>query len=148
MTGQLRGMYRRAVVTLVPPVVAGAFTVGVFATLAHRLPDRVDGAGGIVEAMPWSRVLVEGLVWSVLALIWGVVWLYVRRRVQGGQRWIAATTSGRVDSDRRLCAPARRAQPGPRRSAHQARTVVDLAVRGVVPVLAVVALASLVGDGS
>ena len=84
-------MYRRAWSRRTARL-AGAITVGVFATLAHRLPDRVDGAGGIVEAMPWSRVLVEGLVWSVLALIWGVVWLYVRRRVQGGQRWIAATT--------------------------------------------------------
>jgi hypothetical protein len=92
MTGQLTGMYRRAVVTIVPPVVAGAITVAVFATFAHRLPDRVDGAGGIVEAMPWNRVLVEGLVWSALALIWGVTWLHVRRRVQGGQRWVAATT--------------------------------------------------------
>lgn len=92
MIGQFGGMYRRAVVTLVPPVVAGAITVGVLATLAHRLPDQVVGSGGIVEAMPWSRVLVDGLVWSILTLIWGVIWLYVRRRVQGGQRWIAATT--------------------------------------------------------
>jgi len=79
-------------VTLVPPVVAAAAVVGVFAALGHRLPDRVAGADAIVEAMPWSRVLVEALVRSMLALIWGVVWLYVRRRVQGGQRWIAAST--------------------------------------------------------
>src|ERR1700754_1584453 len=90
MAVQFGGMYRRAVITLAPPVVAGAVVVTVPMALAHRLPGRVDGADGVVEGLPWDRVVVEGLVWAALALVWGVAWLYARRGVAGGQRWVAA----------------------------------------------------------
>lgn len=92
MTGQFGGTYRRATVTLVPPVVAVAVVVGVFAALAHRLPAQAYGTGGFDDSMSWSRVIGVNIAWSVGAVVWGVVWLYARRRVQGGQRWIAAST--------------------------------------------------------
>ena len=92
MTGQFGGTYRRAMVTLVPPVIAAASVVGVFAALAHRLPAQAYGTGGFDDSMSWSRVIGLNIAWSVGAVVWGVVWLYARRRVQGGQRWIAAST--------------------------------------------------------
>src|ERR1700754_1316657 len=92
MTGQLGGMYRRAVVTLVPPVMAGAITAGVFATLAHRLPDQAFGTGGFGDSMSWSRVIGVNIVWSVGAVLWGVAWLYARRRIPTAQRWIGVST--------------------------------------------------------
>jgi hypothetical protein len=79
-------------VTLVPPVVAAATVMGVFAAFAHRLPAQAYGTGGFDDSMSWSRVIGLNIAWSVGAVVWGVVWLYARRRVQGGQRWIAAST--------------------------------------------------------
>lgn len=92
MTDQLGSMRRRAVVTLVPPVVAGAVTVGVYAALAHRLPDQAYGTGGFGDSMSWTRVVGLGIGWSVVALIWGAAWLYARRGIPTAQRWIGAST--------------------------------------------------------
>jgi hypothetical protein len=92
MAGQFGGTYRRAMVTLVPPVVAAAAVIGVFATLAHRLPERLAGTGGFGDSASTSRVLAITLVWSLLALIWGLVWLHARRRVPTAQRWIGVST--------------------------------------------------------
>jgi hypothetical protein len=92
MTGQFGGTYRRATVTLVPPVVAVAIVVGVFAALAHRLPDQAYGTGGFGDSMSWSRVIGLNIAWSVGAVVWGVAWLYARRRIPTAQRWIGVST--------------------------------------------------------
>ena len=92
MTGQFRGTYRRAMVTLVPPVVAAAAVVGVFAALAHRLPAQAYGTGGFGDSMSWSRMLGLSVGWSVAAMIWGGAWLYGRRRIPTAQRWIGVST--------------------------------------------------------
>ncbi|WP_433276362.1 hypothetical protein ACQPZA_34260 [Pseudonocardia xinjiangensis] len=92
MTEQLGSIRRRAVVTLVPPVVAGAVTAGTYAVLAHRLPDQAYGTGGFGDSMSWTRMVGLGIGWSVVALIWGAGWLYARRRIPTAQRWIGAST--------------------------------------------------------
>jgi hypothetical protein len=92
MTDQPGRTYRRAIVTLVPPVVAAAAVVGVFAALGHRLPDEAYGTGGFRDSTSWSRVLGLTVVWSVVTMVWGGAWLYGRRRIPTAQRWIGAST--------------------------------------------------------
>jgi hypothetical protein len=86
------GTYRRAIVTLVPPVVAAAAVVGVFAALGHRLPDEAYGTGGFSDSTSWGRVLGLSVVWSIVTMVWGGAWLYGRRRIPTAQRWIGVST--------------------------------------------------------